>query len=166
MGGHTVTTFARIVGGYALDCRVHASATELAACFHPEFLAENPFAVVPDGTRHGAKDNGNGTFTNLPLPAPVTVPERLLRKDARAVVIAALGGNGAGSAKLQSYRDVASANTATTQAAQNMRLALEIWRTDDYFTQADVDSLMAAFQFASGDRAAVNAQWPFKVINP
>lgn len=65
-----MTTFARIVQGFAIDCRVHATATELAACFHPEWLAAHPFVVVPDGTQHGAKDNGNGTFTNILPPQP------------------------------------------------------------------------------------------------
>lgn len=69
-----MTTFARLVNGYALDCRVHASATEMTACFHPDWLAANPFTVVPDGTIHGAKDNGNGTFTNPPAP-PIDVPK-------------------------------------------------------------------------------------------
>ena len=65
-----MTTFARLVDGYAVDCRVQASATELAACFHPDWLATHPFVVVPDGTVHGAKDNGDGTFTNPPIPPP------------------------------------------------------------------------------------------------
>lgn len=58
-----MTTFARIVDGFTTDVRVHASSAELAACFHPDWLAAHPFVVVPDGTLHGAKDNGNGTFT-------------------------------------------------------------------------------------------------------
>lgn len=70
-----MSTFARVTGGFALDCRVNASAAELAACFHPDWLAKNPFVVVPDGTIHGAKDNGNGTFTNpspsVPTPQPI-----------------------------------------------------------------------------------------------
>lgn len=69
-----MTTFARIVGGFAIDCRVQASATELAACFHPDWLAKNPFVQVPDGTLHGAKDNGNGTFTNHVPVVFVTQP--------------------------------------------------------------------------------------------
>lgn len=61
-----MSTFARIVNGCAVDCRVQASAADLAACFHPDWLAKNPFVIVPDGTLHGAIDNGNGTFTNPP----------------------------------------------------------------------------------------------------
>lgn len=48
-----MTTYARLVDGHALDCCVHANAEELAACFHPEWLAANPFSAVPDDTRHG-----------------------------------------------------------------------------------------------------------------
>jgi hypothetical protein len=42
-------------------------------CFSPEWLANNPsFVDVPDGTRHGAVSNGDGTFANpvVPTPAP------------------------------------------------------------------------------------------------
>ncbi len=69
-----MTTFARLVDGVALDCQILATATELAARFHPEWLAKHPFVVVPDGTIHGAVDNGNGTFTNPVLPEPVAPP--------------------------------------------------------------------------------------------
>lgn len=61
-----MTTFARSVGGFAVDIQIAASATELQGRFHPDWLAKNPFIVVPDGTLHGAIDNGNGTFTNVP----------------------------------------------------------------------------------------------------
>lgn len=61
-----MTTFARVAGGYALDCQIAATATDLAARFNPEWLSANPFVIVPDGTLHGAVDNGNGTFTNPP----------------------------------------------------------------------------------------------------
>lgn len=65
-----MTTYARLVDGFAVDCQVAANTAELSARFHPDWYAAHPFSVVPDGTLHGAKDNGNGTFTNPPSPAP------------------------------------------------------------------------------------------------
>lgn len=68
-----MSTFARIFDGFALDCQVADSEMELASRFHPEWLSNNPFVIVPGGTLHGARDNGDGTFTN---PAPIdTTPK-------------------------------------------------------------------------------------------
>ena len=156
-----MTTYARLVNGFALDCQVAASAAELAARFHPAWLAANPFTVVPDGTIHGARDNGNGTFTNPPPTPVVTVDKILLRKEARDHVITALGGSGPGSALLQYYLDIADANTATTAAARNMRLARDVIRNDMSFTKQETDSLLTALQFAASDRLAVINTWPF-----
>ena len=156
-----MTTYARLVNGHALDCQTAASATELAARFHPSWLAANPFTVVPDGTVHGARDNGNGTFTNPAPPAPVTADAILQRKEARMHVINALGGSGPGSALLQYYLDIADANTATTAAARNMRLARDVIRNDMSFSKQEADSLLTALQFAASDRLAVINTWPF-----
>ncbi len=68
-----MSTFARIVDGVALDCQVADDASELAARFHPEWLARNPFTQVPDGTAHGAVSDGHGGWINPP-PAPVPAP--------------------------------------------------------------------------------------------
>lgn len=91
-----MTTFARIVDGYAIDCRVHTSATELAACFHPSWLAVNPFVVVPDGTAHGAKDNGDGTFTNPAIQNPPASPATLSASAFQDLCVNNLGGNSIG----------------------------------------------------------------------
>lgn len=158
-----MTTFARIVNGFAVDCQVASSALVLAERFHPNWLAANPFVVVPDGTIHGAKDNGNGTFTN-PNITPAQIDIVIDRKTARDLVVEVLGGAGAGSAKLQSYIDTANANTATTAAAQNMRYALNAFRTDDSFTKSEAAQIMTGLQFASGDRQAVLNAWPYRVL--
>lgn len=71
-----MTTFARSVGGFLVDIQTAASATELAARFHPDWLAKNTFIVVPDGMLHGAVDNGNGTYINHKpaTPDPIQPP--------------------------------------------------------------------------------------------
>ena len=63
-------TFARIVDGFAIDIQIADSLADLATRFNPEWLARNPFTQVPDGTEHGAFDNGDGTFTNPTPPVP------------------------------------------------------------------------------------------------
>lgn len=57
-------TFARVVDGVALDCQVAADSAELATRFHPEWLAKNPFTLVPDWTLHGATSDGHGGWIN------------------------------------------------------------------------------------------------------
>lgn len=63
-----MTTYARIVEGRAVD--VVVTPPLLEERFHPDWLAQQSFIVVPDGTENGAKDNGDGTFTNPPPPPP------------------------------------------------------------------------------------------------
>jgi len=64
-----MTTNARIVDGYAVNV-VTSPPSEL---FHPDWLAKNPFEIVPDGTVSNAVSNGDGTFTN-PAPPPPPQP--------------------------------------------------------------------------------------------
>lgn len=63
-----MSTYARIVDGFALDCQVASDIAELATRFNPDWLATHTFSMVPDGTVHGAYDNGDGTFTNPSAP--------------------------------------------------------------------------------------------------
>ena len=65
-----MSTYARIVDGFAVDIVVEPPL--LAERFNPDWMAAQTFIVVPDGTIHGASDNGDGTFTN---PPPATPPD-------------------------------------------------------------------------------------------
>lgn len=105
---------------------------------------------------------GTGKYYHfVPDPGPsAPVDRELSRKALRAVIVTAFGGNGAGSAKLQTYIDAAVANVGTTQADKNMRYALETLRTEDVFTKTEASQMMVAFQFAANDRTAVLAIWP------
>lgn len=92
---------------------------------------------------------------------PTSPPDaELNRKQLRALIIAAFGGNGAATAKLQTYIDVAVANVGTTQADKNMRYALESLRTDDRFAKDEATQLMLGMQFSAQDRNAVLTAWP------
>lgn len=69
-----MTTYAHIIDGFAVD--VVVTPPELKDRYHPDWLARNPFNVVPDTDIHGellrsgAIYNGDGTFIN---PVPVAV---------------------------------------------------------------------------------------------
>ena len=156
-----MTTFARLVNGFALDCRVHASATEMAACFHPDWLAANPFVVVPDGTMHGAKDNGNGTFSN-PIVAPPPVVDLLLaRSDLIDHLITQLGGAArfgaviaaaktATDGTVAAYYEKYSANGAPTTKAQAQTV----------FTAIRAAGLPAGSQVTVAEITAIVTNWP------
>ena len=151
-----MTTFARLVRGIALDCRVQASATELAACFHPDWLAANPFTVVPDGTLHGAKDNGNGTFTNpVPPPVPVT-PVIMTDKQFRKYAAQKLGG-----AAAVGLIDIA----AEASANGDVRFAYRAWTKAQTFEKDEVESLTAVLVagncMTNAQRnAIIGTNWP------
>lgn len=65
-------TFAQTASGRAENpCDGLTLEDALASSFHPDFVAREisagrPWVSVPQGTLHGAMDNGDGTFTNPP----------------------------------------------------------------------------------------------------
>lgn len=75
-----MTTFARLINGVALDCQI-GTVSDLATRFHPVWLSKNPFTEVPDGTLHGAKDNGDGTFSNPVIVQPALIDLILSKSD-------------------------------------------------------------------------------------
>lgn len=153
-----MTTYARLVGGVALDCQVAGSTTELAARFHPAWLADNSFTVVPDGTTHGAKDNGNGTFTN-PTGSPPTVQARVLPwADLTAYLIGLLGGGTAGRAALGTIIKTCQASSA---GADNYFSAY--LQSNTSFAKADFISVLADVStviIPNGQKTAVANNWP------
>lgn len=68
--------FAHIEPGFALDPHESDSAEAYLKRFTADSTKEWLVVEVPNGTEHGAKDSGGGTFTNpAPVPAPVPAPE-------------------------------------------------------------------------------------------
>lgn len=74
-----MTTFAIVEGGRAYEIVTGTTLEEaLAPVRHPDWVAENigRYSEVPstdtngETLKHGATDNGNGTFTNPPKPEP------------------------------------------------------------------------------------------------
>lgn len=151
-----MTTFARIDDGKVLDPRKYATLAEYKASFGgcaEALWSAHTFKEVPDGTQHSAAD--------LTWVAPVMpgAPRLLTRKQFRKHIVAVFGGNGAAAAKLQGIRDLAIAETGTTDAAKRRRLAL-IMEREEVFTKDEADELMTLFQFAAQDKTDVLAAWP------
>ena len=79
-------TFAQIIGGQAINIVMGDDVdSALAKAFADDFVKKqialgNYWISVPDGTQPGAKDNGDGTFTNptAPPPPPKTSKQQIL----------------------------------------------------------------------------------------
>jgi hypothetical protein len=71
--------FAHIEAGFALDPQFNQTADEYKGRFGDAVTAGWAVVVVPDGTQHGAKDNGDGTYANSPATPVVLSPRTLTR---------------------------------------------------------------------------------------
>lgn len=88
-------TWAQIIDGLA----VNVVTTDPKECFAEEWLESHPpFIIVPDGTLHGAKDNGDGSFTN-PSGVIPTAPLLLSATSFQDVCETALGVGATGQAR-------------------------------------------------------------------
>lgn len=155
-----MTTFARIVGGVAIDCRVHATATELAACFHAEWLAANPFIVVPDGTVHGARDNGNGTFSNPAIPAPVLVDLVPSRSDFIDHCITQFGGVARFGAIMAAAKVSADGTVAAYYEKYTSIVVVTKAQAQAFFTAVRTAALPAGAVVTVAEITAIVANWP------
>ena len=68
-----MTTFAHVGGGKALDCQEDSNLDAYllrftAVVIYGWMIAGHVIKQVPNGTQHGATDNGDGTYTNPPPP--------------------------------------------------------------------------------------------------
>lgn len=113
-----MTTYARIDNGYALDCQTASDLNVLASRYHPEWFARQTFIVVPDGTKHGAIDNGNGTFTNQGLPIVTLIDAVLDENGFIDYMTGQLGGGATGDARYGAVLIAAKNTTDSTVATK------------------------------------------------
>lgn len=73
--------FGRLEGGQILDVQENVNIAAYRARFSAALLAAwgDTIRQVPDGTVHGAEDNGDGTYTNPSSPAVVSGPSAIDR---------------------------------------------------------------------------------------
>lgn len=153
-----MTTFARIVDGYTTDVRIHSSATELAACFHPDWLAAHPFVIVPDGTPHGSKDNGNGTYTPTQSPASALSPRVLSWADLTAYLVGLLGGGSTGRTSLGGI-----IKACQSSAAGGDNYFAAYIQSQGPFSKTEFMSVLNDVSVgivSAGQKAAVASNWP------
>lgn len=159
-------TFAKISGGKANNVVICANQAAVAQCFHPDWLAAQggtmAWTQVPDGTRHGATDNGNGTFTN---PAVATTPPTISKTAFMDICETAFGGGATGR---QRFGNIIAACAASNDG--EVRFVYERYQGASTFDKSKVTALMSLLiskgtnlitpQVSSDERTAVNNLWP------
>lgn len=158
-----MTTFARIVGGYAVDCHVAADLVELAARFHPQWFANHPFIIVPDGTKHGATDNGHGTFTNPPVPPVVLIDSVLDENGFIDYMTDQLGGGATGDARYGAILIAAKNTTDSTVATKFAKFNAAPGRrqpTKKLLNAMKTAALPAGSAVTTAEINAIDNNWP------
>lgn len=154
-----MSTFARLVDGFALDCQEASSMQELSTRFHPDWFVKNPFISVPDGTRHGARDNGNGTFTNPPASAGAAIPHVLSASAFQDICETGLGGNSAGAARFGAIMRELATSQDDNVFAINQRF-IKATTFDKQKTTAMLNALVLKAVITPQERSAILALWP------
>ncbi len=148
-------TYARIENGHALD-PVTADSAEAAASLFP---SENwTFEVVPGGTKHGAKKNVDGTFTN---PAAIALPNTLTKVSFMDHAYDCLGGDLSG---ISRYGDIigqakASANPLAIASLERYRHASVLER-DDVANFLDILISDPTVDLTTDERNVIIDDWP------
>jgi len=158
-----MTTYARIENGIALDPVMAASAVEAKGLFGP--IADAwVFVEVPDGTKHGALDNGDGTYTN-PQPAEAAVvPATLTKVQFQDLCVVQFGGDGAGRARYVSViNQIKTSTSADTAFAYERYLAATAVERDE--TAVFLSLLVADPEndLTLAERDAIINNWPAEV---
>ena len=86
-----MTLFAHIETGQALEPWPNDSSDDYLARFPATDTSAWEVVEVPDGTKHGAHVNGDGTYTNPPTPAPPAPAPLAITKDQFSALYAANG---------------------------------------------------------------------------
>lgn len=160
-----MSTYAQIVNGQALNV-IHGASVEEAKSKHfaPGYDGGNPgvdWELVPDGTQSGAKDNGDGTFTNP--PAPSTSAPRVLSKTAfQDYAVSQLGGIPTGMARLTEIMDATrdSSSGAVRFAFARYEAAVTFEKDNTAALTAIMASDSTVGHITSAERAAILDNWP------
>lgn len=120
--------YAHTESGFAHDPQQNASPAEYAARFHASVSGAWQIVQVPDGTLHGAKDNGGGNYTNPTPPVPPAPAYRKLLRGDRLEILSAVFSDAR-----QTAIDTASAalaDDASKQALKRFNSETSAWSRD------------------------------------
>ena len=158
-----MSIFAHIESGFALDVWPNATQDDYEARFKamPDFGTWQ-IVEVPADTKHGAKVNGDGTYTN---PASVVIPKtpRILSKTGfQDYAVSQLGGGVTGMGRFTDIMDATESSLSST-----VRFAFARYQAADTFEKdktAILTQIMAADStvghLTSAERTAILDNWP------
>jgi len=155
-------TYARIVDGYAVDVTI--TPPELNEQFNPDWLKNHPFIQVPNGTQHGAVDNGDGTYTNPPpRPTPDFIFKILSKTAFQDYAISQLGGGVTGMSR---FTEIMDATRLSSSSA--VRFAFARYEAAITFEKENTSTLTAVMasdvgttgHLTDAERNAIVSNWP------
>lgn len=157
-----MSLFAHTETGFALDPQENASADEYRTRFAEGVSQGWTVTEVPSGTQHGAKDNGNGTFTNPVVSTPTPQPRILSKTQFQDYVVTVIGGVPDGMARFTEIMD------ATRDSASGaVRFAFARYEAAATFEKDNTGQLTAIMandsttgHLTSVERSAILGSWP------
>lgn len=154
-----MNTYARVIDGIVLD-PVLAISTAEALNFFPYAPDDWVFQEVPEGTMHGAKDNGDGTFTNPEPPTQITY-QTMEKIDFMDHVYACLGGGLDGIAAFGAILMEARASTDPMVVAAMERYAsANTFNRDESSVFLDILVAASDVTFSQAQKDKIIADWP------
>lgn len=167
-----MTTYAHTETGFALDPWPNDTQPEYEARFAGIDKSQWHIVSVPDGTRQGAKDNGDGTYTNPSVPSHTPQPSALSGKEffeyAVAVLMTVNSANKA--ASMLRYGQIIAAMLAKAATDPMTAIAETSYRAalaGGHLTFADAEILIPALEangaastITSAEATAILANWP------
>ena len=153
-----MATFAQIVNGQAINVVIGPTLQDALSCFVPGYDGGHPgvqWQSVPDGTKSGSKDNGDGTYTS---PSAPPVPPKVLQwGELASYLIGLLGGGATGRAALGGI-------IASCQAGTNADKFFAVYfQGQTVFTKAEFVGVLADVAtgiVSNAQKTAVANNWP------
>lgn len=162
-----MTTFARVTNNVALDCQIAATATELAARFHPDWLAANPLVMVPDldiggkPIAHGAVTSDGGVSFRNPAVVPVALIDKLLsRADLIAHCVSQFGSNTRWGAVIYAAKTASDPAVAGMYEQYTALPAVAKAQAQAFFTAIRAATLPAGSVVTVAEITAIITNWP------
>lgn len=152
--------FAHIETGFAIDVIEASSQQSYEKLFAGDLVQKWTVVSVPNGTPHGAKSNGDGTYTNPSTAVPSAPSAALLSASGfQDACETGLGGGTAGATRFGAITRAMDTTADDLVFAVNKRFVKSI--TFDKTKAAALFSvLVSKGLMTAGERTAILAVWP------